>query len=327
MRVAMELRPYRRTASRVTSPALIINRWSGDGKAEAVGLADAAARRGVRTIMLEPGDDLVELARDAIADGADAIGMAGGDGSLGLVAAVALDEDVPFFCVPVGTRNHFALDVGLDRDDPLAALDALVDGEELRIDYGLANDRLFLNNASFGIYAQAVHREGYRTDKEATIAAVVSEAAGDSEAQAHLRYTTPDGVIHERAPLVLVSNNPYVMSGPPDYGRRVRLDAGNLGIYSVTSLAAAGDTSAAALLKLRSAYQWAARELLLESNDPILAGVDGEALVFDSPLLISIGSGLRVLVPAGTQPGYTPAAGIPAARVRDLVGLGGSIDS
>ena len=324
MRTAMELRPYRRVSSQVTSPALIINRWSGDGKAERYGLEAAARRRGIRTIMLEPGDDLVTLARGAIADGADAIGMAGGDGSLGLVAGVALEEDVPFFCVPVGTRNHFALDLGLDRDDPLTSLEALADGEELLIDVGMANDRLFLNNASFGVYAQAVHREGYRGDKEATIAAVVGDAAGNPEGQAAIRYTTPDGASHHRAPLILVSNNPYVMSGPPDYGRRIRMDAGRLGVRTVTSLAAADDVTAALLL--RSSYEWTTTDLVLESDEPILAGVDGEALVFESPLALTIRTGLRVLVPAGTLPGYLPAAGIPAAQVKDLIGLGGEVD-
>lgn len=127
-------KPYKREGARVESPALIINRWSGDGKAEKYELANAAQKTGIKTVMLERGDDLTQLAHDAISAGADAIGMAGGDGSLGLVAAVAVERGVPFFCIPVGTRNHFALDLGLDRDDPLTALEALKDGEEILID-------------------------------------------------------------------------------------------------------------------------------------------------------------------------------------------------
>jgi hypothetical protein len=177
--------PYVRNRSAVRSPALIVNRWSGDGRAEWVGLADAARLAGAKVIMLERGDDLAQLAHDAISAGADAVGMAGGDGSLGLVAGVAIERGVPFFCVPVGTRNHFALDLGLDRDDPLSALEALSDGEEILIDYAVAGDRIFLNNVSFGLYAQAVHREGYREEKEATMAAVLAEAATDERACTH----------------------------------------------------------------------------------------------------------------------------------------------
>ena len=50
--------------------------------------------------------------------------MAGGDGSLAAVAEVAIERDLPFVCIPFGTRNHFARDLGLDRDDPLGALAA-----------------------------------------------------------------------------------------------------------------------------------------------------------------------------------------------------------
>jgi diacylglycerol kinase family enzyme len=321
-------RPYARRRARISNPALIINRWSGDGKAAQYGLEEAARRFGVQTIMLERGDDLAQLAHDAIDAGADAIGMAGGDGSLALVAGVAIERGVPFFCVPVGTRNHFALDLGLDRDDPLAALDAVRDGDEIRIDYGVVGTRVFLNNVSFGVYAQAVHREGYRAEKEATISAVLSEVAGNPEAQAAIRYATPDGVRHERAPLLLVSNNRYHMSGPPDFGRRLRLDSGKLGIKAVTSLTHVVATGPAPISQIRALNDWEAADLRLESDEPILAGADGEALVFESPLELTVQRrGLRVLVPEGTRPGYVPTGEAVAAQLIDMVGIGGPVDS
>ena len=281
-------RSYDRQPSTVKSPALIINRWSGDGKAERYKLEDAANKLGVRTIMLERGLDLAQLAHDAISTGADAIGMAGGDGSLGLVAGVAIERGLPFFCVPVGTRNHFALDLGLDRDNPLSALDALRDGDEIRIDYAVADTRVFLNNVSFGVYAQAVHRDGYRENKEETMAAVLSEVASDVEAQAGIRYATPNGERQERAPLLLVSNNLYQMSGPPDYGRRARLDTGKLGVGAVTNRPKNADLNSITLDQLRTLHTWETGSLRLESDEPILSGLDGEALIFDSPLDISV---------------------------------------
>jgi len=318
-------KPYVRKRAPVDSPAIIINRWSGDGKAEQIGLADTARTAGVRVIMLERGDDLTQLAHDAISAGADAIGMAGGDGSLGLVATVAIERGVPFFCVPVGTRNHFALDLGLDRDDPLSALAALDDGEEIQIDHGLVGGRLFLNNVSFGVYAQAVHRQGYRENKESTMAEVLSEAAGNRDAQAALRYVTPDGTRHQHAPLLLIANNPYRMTGPPDYGRRLRLDSGKLGVGAVTNLPESVDLASMSLEQLRSLHQWEATSFRIESDEPILAGLDGEALEFESPLDLTIRpKGLRVLVPAGTRPGYVPAGEEIAARLLDLGQLGGA---
>jgi diacylglycerol kinase family enzyme len=317
--------PYVRKRAKVSSPALIINRWSGDGKAEQVGLADAARDAGVKVIMLERGDDLSHLAHDAISGGADAIGMAGGDGSLGLVATAAVERGVPFFCVPVGTRNHFALDLGLDRDDPLSALGALDDGEEILIDYAVAGERTFLNNVSFGVYAQAVHRDGYREKKESTMAEVLAEAAESRDGQAALRYVTPDGERHQHAPLLLISNNPYRMTGPPDYGRRLRLDSGKLGVGAVTNFPETGDLRTMTLDQLRTLHQWEATSFRIESDETILAGLDGEALEFESPLDLSIRpKELRVLVPAGTRPGYVPVGEEIAAKILDLADLGGS---
>ena len=134
---------------------LIVNPGSGTDSPTAAELRDAAAARGVEVRFLEDGDDLQELARSA---GADVLGMAGGDGSLAAVAAVAIEQDVPFVCIPFGTRNHFARDLGLDRDDPIGALAAFGDGVERRVDVARAGDRLFLNNVSLGIYARLVHR-------------------------------------------------------------------------------------------------------------------------------------------------------------------------
>jgi diacylglycerol kinase family enzyme len=316
--LAARATPYVRRRSRLSNPVLIVNRWSGDGKAERFGLADAAREAGIRVVMLERGDDITQLARDAIDAGADAIGAAGGDGSLGLVAGVAIERDVPFFCIPVGTRNHFALDLGLDRDNPLTALDAICDGEELLIDYGLAGDRPFLNNVSFGVYAEAVHRDEYRDNKEQTIAAVIREMGAGEDNGTAIRFTTPQGAHAERTAMTIVSNNPYVFSGPPDYGRRLRLDTGMLGISAAVAGTSIDARTGAGV------RHWQADHLLLECDQPILAGLDGEALTFDSPLKLMIRPrGLRVLVPAGTKPGYVPPREALAAELIGLARLAG----
>ncbi|MBG7604181.1 MAG: hypothetical protein IZT58_06015, partial [Actinobacteria bacterium] len=189
--LAVRAVPYVREPATINRPTLIINRWSGDGGAKRVGLEEACQAAGITTVMLEPEDDLAQLARDAIANGADAIGMAGGDGSLATVAAVAVEKGVPFFCVPVGTRNHFALDLGLDRDDPLSALDALSNGDLVKIDHGIAGGQFFLNNVSLGVYAQAIHHGEYRDNKKTTMAETFAAAAASSDDQAAIRYVTP----------------------------------------------------------------------------------------------------------------------------------------
>ena len=321
--LAARLKAVKATPSQVARPALIINRWSGDGKAERYRLADRAAEVGVSVTMLERGDDLRQLARDAIDAGADAIGMAGGDGSLGLVAEVALERDVPFFCIPVGTRNHFALDVGLDRDDPLAALSAVQDGEEIRIDYGLAGDRVFLNNISFGLYAMAVHRDGYRADKVGTMAAVAQEMSTSADSVPSLRFETPDGRSVDHAAVLLLSNNPYVWSGAPDFGRRPRMDSGKLGALAMLSVPEGKDVLNVALRDIAGRQEWSAPELVLDSDDEtIQAGADGEAIELPAPVhLRSVSGALRVLVPRGARPGYIAPGEQVVASLLDVASL------
>ena len=151
-------------------PVLIMNPKSGGGKVERFHLVDECVARGIEAIVLERGDDLLQLAAEAIARGADVIGMAGGDGSQALVATVASKHGIPHVCVPAGTRNHFALDLGLDRDDVVGALDAFRDGLERRVDLARVNGRVFVNNASMGLYAKIVQSPAYRDAKMKTAA-------------------------------------------------------------------------------------------------------------------------------------------------------------
>ena len=100
--------------SRPAKSVLIVNPRSGGGKAARFDLVAQCRARGIDPILFEPGDDLTALATAAVRAGADALGMAGGDGSQAAVAAVAAEHDLPYVCVPAGTRNHFALDLGID---------------------------------------------------------------------------------------------------------------------------------------------------------------------------------------------------------------------
>ena len=187
-------------------PALIFNPRSGGGKAERFSLAAEAQARGIKPIELGPGQDLETIVRDAIAHGADALAMAGGDGSQAIVAAIAAERDLPYACVPAGTRNHFALDLGVDRDDVVGALDAFVDGRERRVDLAEVNGRVFVNNVSLGIYAEAVQQGGYRDAKLRTLLDTVPAAIGPSGSGLDLRWTGPDGQEHSSGAVILVSN-------------------------------------------------------------------------------------------------------------------------
>ena len=210
--------------------ALIMNLRSGGGKAQRFDLAGECRKRGIEAIMLEPGKDLLELAQDAIARGADVIGMAGGDGSQALVASVAMGSGVPLVCVPAGTRNHFALDLGLDRDDVVGALDAFGDAVERRIDLAEVGGRVFVNNVSLGVYAKIVQAPDYRDAKRQTALDLLPELPGPGAEPFDLRFTGPDGSERTGAQIIQVSNNPYVLTRLGGFGTRARLDTGMLGV-------------------------------------------------------------------------------------------------
>ncbi|MFF1292703.1 MULTISPECIES: diacylglycerol/lipid kinase family protein [unclassified Streptomyces] len=280
-------------------PFLIMNPRSGGGKVDRFGLKEKAERLGARVVLLDPDErqDITALARAAVAEGADLLGAAGGDGTQALVAAVAAEHGMPFLVISAGTRNHFALDLGLDRDDPGACLDALSDGVELRVDLGFAGDRPFVNNASFGAYAAIVQSPSYRGDKIGTSLELLPDLL---TGQQGARLTAKAGDTTLDSPqAVLVSNNPYRTGDPFGFGRRDRLDTGALGVLGVR---VDGAADAAALLldpEPAALTVLTAREVVVEADGPeVQVGLDGEALVLPSPVHCRIAPGaLTVRVP------------------------------
>jgi len=292
-----------RTAMRPRRPVLIMNLKSGGGKAERFGLAEECEKRGIEPVVLRPGDDLLELAEGAIKRGADVIGMAGGDGSQALVATVASRRQVPHVCVPAGTRNHFALDLGLDRADVVGALDAFTDGLDRRIDLASVNGRVFVNNASLGLYAKVVQSPEYREAKLSTAATMLPELLGPDAPPLDLRYRGPDAD-YPTAHLILVSNDPYQLDRIGGMGRRDRLDGGVLGIVAARIADAA---QARRFVALQAAGQirrfpgwqeWSARRFTVDSGGPVEIGIDGEAMLMDPPLVFeSLPGALTVRLP------------------------------
>ena len=280
-------------------PYLIMNPRSGGGKVGRFGLKDKAEALGATVALLEgPGTvDVGELARAAVANGADLLGVAGGDGTQALVAGIAAEHDIPLLVISAGTRNHFALDLGLDREDPSRCLDALRDGVELQVDLGFIGGRPFVNNASFGAYAAVVQSPAYRDDKtRTTLDQLPGLLAGQSGPRLVARA---DNVTVQGPQAVLVSNNPYGMGDIAGLGRRARLDRGTLGMFAVTVQSAA---QAAGLLggrRSRGLTSLVGREVVIDADAAqIPVGVDGEALVLDTPVRCVVRpAALRVRVP------------------------------
>ncbi len=295
----------------VTAPKrafLIMNPRSGGGKVAKFGLKEKAEALGAEVALLEgPGTvDVAALARRAVADGADLLGVAGGDGTQALVAGIAAEHDLPFLVISAGTRNHFAMDLGLDRENPAACLDALADdGVEQRIDLGIIGDRTFVNNASFGAYAEIVESPAYRDDKAGTTLQMLPEILSGHKG-AKLSARAGDATITGPQAL-LVSNNPYEGGDIAGLSRRSRLDAGTLGVVAVTVNSA---FQAATLLqgaRGQGLTTLTADEVVVDAEVPeIPVGIDGETVMMPTPVRCTIRpKALRVRVPRD-RPGVPP---------------------
>jgi len=264
--------------------------------------------------------DVAALARHAVDQGADLLGVAGGDGTQALVAGIAAGRDIPMLVISAGTRNHFALDLGLDRDDPASCLDALANGAELRIDLGMIGGRAFVNNASFGVYAEVVENPAYRDDKAGTVLQMLPGLLGAHQG-ARLIVRVDGRVILDGPQAVLVSNNPYETGDIAGLDRRARLDRGVLGVIGVKVDNAA---QAAALLsrpaRSRELTALTAREVVIDSDEPqIPVGIDGESVLMPTPVRCSIRPlALRVQVPRNRPGVPRPRPQLDWARLRRL---------
>jgi len=304
-------------------PYLIMNPKSGGGKVEKFDLKRKAEELGAEVFLIggpEP-VDVAEVARRAVDRRADLLGVAGGDGTQALVAGIAAEHGIPFVVISAGTRNHFALDLGLDREDPSACLNALSDGVELQVDLGVINGQTFVNNASFGAYAEVVETPAYRGDKlNTTLNTLPDLLQGHRGARLHARA---DGTEIEAPQALLVSNNPYGTGDIAGLGRRARLDRSVLGVVGVT---VANARQAAGLLRGGHATGLSiltTKQIEITADAPqIPVGVDGESILMSTPVRCVVSPrALRVWVPRD-RPGV-PAPKPPKdwARLRYLAGI------
>lgn len=301
--------PEGRLVGRARHPVLIVNPRSGDGAARRSGLVDAAQHRGVSVVEMADGDDLAAIARTEAMNGADVLGMAGGDGSLAVVAGVAIEAGIPFVCIPSGTRNHFALDLGLDRSDPIGALDAFDEAFQCHVDVARVNGAVFMNNVSIGAYGEVVGSDEYRANKVGVALAAMPSLIGPDAVPLDLRFVDAGAVERESAVVLHVSNNAYDLGPHIAFGSRPSLVDGELGVVALVI-----DQPGASPHMI----WWEASEFEVTSDGPIGAGVDGEYVELASPARFMIEPlALRVRIPRGAA-GISPAARRPSLSARTL---------
>jgi diacylglycerol kinase family enzyme len=300
-------------------PFLVMNPRSGGGKVLEHDLAGKARALGAEVVLLDGGRhvDVAALARQAVRSGADLLGVAGGDGTQAAVARVAVEHDVPFMVLAAGTRNHFAMDLGLDRTHPAQGLAALTDGVEVRVDVGWAGGHMFVNNASFGAYAEVVQSPGYREDKTATALNMLPDLLTGQHGPGLRLHSARAEVAGAQA--ILVSSNPYATTDIAGLGRRERLDGGMLGVLAVAVNSPADAARLVQGARSGRLTRATAGEAVIEADAPsIPVGVDGESVRLPTPVHCRVQPGaLRVRVPRD-RPVHRPRPQLDWRRLRRL---------
>jgi diacylglycerol kinase family enzyme len=292
---------------------VIMNAASGVGdrpveERDHIGAALAAA--GIQaTIEQVPGDRLTEAARAAAAGGAEAVVMAGGDGTMSAGASALAGGDCPMGVLPLGTLNHFARDLGIPQDLE-GALAVVAAGMVRRVDVGEANGRVFVNNASMGLYPHAVAAREQQQDERGTgkWLAMFRAAIATLRRFPLVRVTLkhPQGALRVTTPLVFIGNNRYEMT-LLDLGKRESLDGGELWLYVASNRGRLGFLSLAVravlgrLDQARDFLGMAVPEVMIEDRRrTIRIAFDGEVGEVESPLRCRIRpAALPVIVPAG----------------------------
>jgi diacylglycerol kinase family enzyme len=286
-------RGRRRSGARAVTAGravLLLNPRSGSGRLTEIDLGDLARLSDVDVVRVGPGEDLASLAEAAVAGGACVVGVAGGDGSMGSVAGVAARHGVPFVCVPTGTRNNFARDLGLDPRDVARTMTAFRNGTDIRVDVAEVNGRVFVNNVSLGLYPALLGSRHYRHSKVRAVLEQLPDVIGPESTPLPLRFRAPDGTPHSGVHALLVSNNAYRLGGLGHGAWRPQLNTGSLGVLSVK---ADGGRAVARLTALElfgrghlsSGYRrWTTERLDVHADGPVTAALDGEPAPLE-PLL------------------------------------------
>ncbi len=287
-------------------PYLILNPKSGNGRAIKAKTPHAAEKMGIKVLIMKKGESVEDLARKAVDEGADVLGISGGDGSIGTVAKVAIENNLPMVVLPGGTRCHFARDIGMLPKQINDALSSYY-GVERRIDVSKINDRIFMNNASFGVYADIVNNEDYRNKKITVTRRVLREILSGTKKPYALNINN-NGHKFSKAIMVLIGVNRYNTINLMELGQRPRLDEG---VLQINVLSKVSNELIANVLRnatinqieqtssLEEFSQWETKKIeIAGKGKKVVVGVDGECEEFSSPVNVEImPKALRLYVP------------------------------
>ncbi len=266
---------------------------------------------GVDARIHDPADprELGAASRRALDAQPEAVVAGGGDGTVSAVASLLAGTPTPLGVLPLGTLNHFAKDAGLPTDLK-KAVETIAAGQTRYVDVARVNDRIFINNASIGVYPSIVaSRERLRAQGHFKWIAFALATADvlRRDGEVAIRLQADRARFAARTPFVFVGNNEYLVEGL-NLGARTGLDAGRLYAYFAPPLRTRDlpKLFAHALVgrarREHALQSMASSELWIDTplTPAIKVACDGELLTLDTPLHFRSWPGaLALLAPAG----------------------------
>ena len=258
--------PYAANTTHDVTSVLFVNPRSGGGKAARAGLVERARGRGIEVMLVSAERPLAALVEEAVAGGADALGVAGGDGSLAVVAAAASPTASRSSASPPAretTSRSTSASIAATRSarstrSPTASSAGSTSAE--------VNGRLFLNNVSIGVYGEAVRQPAYRDAKARTLLATAAQVLGPSAAAAACGSSTT------AAACTATPRSSSSRTTPTRWSRRNPR-------YAAASSTAVGSGSSSSTPAGSAPALGVDRDALeVTASAPVHAGVDGEAV-------------------------------------------------
>ena len=206
----------------------------GQVQGEAARVRELFASVGVDAEVRErSGPDLLAAARDAATSDVDVVVMGGGDGTISAGAGGLAGTGKPMGVLPLGTLNHFARDLGIPSELEDAVRN-VAEGVVREVDLGEANERVFVNNSSIGLYPAAVSlRDAWMERQSAHKWVAMGRAALATLREfpvVRLTLRIEEGGLNVTTPMVFIGNNRYETK-LFSLGKRPALDEGELWVY------------------------------------------------------------------------------------------------
>jgi YegS/Rv2252/BmrU family lipid kinase len=263
--------------------------------------------------------DAERLAKQAVEDGADIVGVHGGDGSVMEVASALRGTTTPLAIFPGGTANVMSVELGIPSTDLEASIDFIAKGNYTtrQIDMGRVNDRLFLLRVGIGLEADMMKSADQEFKNRFGMLAYAFSALNE------MRNLTPtlyrvriDGEWHEVEGIsCMIANSGNVAIGGLTLSKKIDISDGLLDVVIFRSVDLASMITVSAALVSPTAEatdspklkHYQGREIVVETNPPQTISIDGE-VVEPVTLTASILPGaVNVIVPVSEAAG--PASG------------------